>query len=418
MAAFLARNYSVKFMCIRQFQNRITDSVYTVVKEKIEKAGWTNEFDIGVSTIKHKVTGSEFLFYGMARNIEEIKGIEGVDICWIEEGEGLTEAQWSIIDPTIRKEGAEIWILWNPDLITDFVQVKLPSLLGDDCVIRHINYDENPFLSDTAKEKAERLKKNDPEEYGHIYLGIPRSSGDNALIKHEWVEASIDAHKWLGIVPTGERMGSLDVADEGTDKNAFCGSHGILIEYLEQWSGKGSDIYATAEKAFDICDVEGYLGFEYDSDGLGASIRGDARKISEERSSKKWRMLAVNPWRGSGSVYKPDGEMVIGRKNKDFFMNLKAQGWWTLRECFRETYRAVKEGRDFDPERIISLSSSLNNLDQLKMELSQVTYTKKDGGKIVVDKAPEGTKSPNLADAVMIRRAPKPQSKVDYSKLV
>ena len=82
MAAFLARNYSVRFLCLRQFQNRITDSVYTVVKQKIIDAGWVDEFDIGVSSIRHKETGSDFLFYGIARNIEEIKGTEGVDICW------------------------------------------------------------------------------------------------------------------------------------------------------------------------------------------------------------------------------------------------------------------------------------------------------------------------------------------------
>jgi phage terminase large subunit len=90
MAAFLARNYSVKFLCIRQFQNRIADSVYTVIVEKIELAGWTDEFEIGVSSIKHKTTKSEFLFYGIARNLSDIKGTEGIDICWIEEGEGLS----------------------------------------------------------------------------------------------------------------------------------------------------------------------------------------------------------------------------------------------------------------------------------------------------------------------------------------
>ena len=172
MAAFLARNYSLKFMCIRQFQNRITDSVYTVIKEKIISAGWEAEFDIGVSSIKHRETGSEFLFYGIARNISDIKGTEGVDICWIEEGEGLTEDQWAIIDPTIRKEGAEIWILWNPYSQTDFVQTKLPELLGDACIIRHINYDENPFLSSTAREKAERLKLVDEDSYNLSLIHI------------------------------------------------------------------------------------------------------------------------------------------------------------------------------------------------------------------------------------------------------
>lgn len=244
------------------------------------------------------------------------------------------------------------------------------------------------------------------------------ASVEGVVIPSEWVNAAIDAHIALGIEPAGDRLGSLDVADEGIDKNAFCGSHGILIEYLEQWSGKGSDIYATAERAFDICDDESYAGFDYDSDGLGSGIRGDARKISEERQGKKWRKLEVTPWRGSGGVDDPEGEMVTGRKNQDLFMNLKAQGWWKLRECFRETYRAVKEGRDYDPEKIISLSSALKYLDQLKIELSQVTYLKRDSGKIVIDKAPDGMKSPNLADSVMMRRAPKPGRRVDYSKIL
>jgi phage terminase large subunit len=54
--------------------------------------------------------------------------------------------------------------------MTDFVQAKLPKLLGDDCVIKHINYGDNPFLSDTARSKAERLKEADEESYNHIYL--------------------------------------------------------------------------------------------------------------------------------------------------------------------------------------------------------------------------------------------------------
>ena len=58
MAVYLARNYSLRFLCIRQFQNKISESVYTVLKTKIDEAGWRDEFDIGVSTIRHKITGS------------------------------------------------------------------------------------------------------------------------------------------------------------------------------------------------------------------------------------------------------------------------------------------------------------------------------------------------------------------------
>src|SRR5690606_3469010 len=217
MAVFLARNYSLRFLCIRQFQNRIADSVYTVIKEKIEAAGWEDEFEIGVSTIRHKTTGSEFLFYGIARNLTDIKGTEGVDILWIEEGEGLTEEQWSIIDPTIRKEHAEIWILWNPHLATDFVQAKLPLLLGDDCIIRHINYTDNPFLSDTAREKAERLREADFEAYQHVYLGVPYDNDDGAVIKRAWIESATNAHLKVDADWTGRKAVGYDVADDGDD---------------------------------------------------------------------------------------------------------------------------------------------------------------------------------------------------------
>jgi hypothetical protein len=37
------------------------------------------------------------------------------------------------------------------------------------------------------------------------------------------------------------------------------------------------------------------------------------------------------------------------------------------------------------------------------MELSQPTYSKNGVGKILINKAPDGTRSPNLADTVMIR---------------
>jgi hypothetical protein len=225
------------------------------------------------------------------------------------------------------------------------------------------------------------------------------ASVEGRLIPSAWVMAAVDAHLVLGITPTGARAGALDVADEGKDKNAFCGSHGVLIDHMEEWSGKGDDIFGTVQRTFGICTVEGYPEFRYDADGLGAGVRGDARIINEVRVPK----ITVIPFRGSGPVHDPEGEMVKGRKNKDFFSNAKAQSWWSLRERFQRTYRWVKEGVKCNPDSIISISGKLTNVGKLIVELSQPTYTVNQVGKIVIDKAPEGTKSPNLADAVMIR---------------
>ena len=318
----------------------------------------------------------------------------------------MTEEQWATIDPTIRKEGSEVWILWNPRLLTDFVQAKLPSLLGDSCVIRHINYDENPFLSDTARAKAERLKEIDPQQYEHIYLGCPMSSDEAAVIPAAWVQAAIDAHIKLGIKPTGKRVAGFDVADEGKDKLAICLAHGILVEHIEEWSGKGDDIYGSVVKAFDICDRLGYQELKYDGDGLGAGVRGDARVLNEKRVEDGRKAITVQKFQGSAGVWKPEKEFIEGRKNEDYFSNAKAQGWWMLRERFKMTYRAVVEGMTVDPDDIISIDSKIPVLGKLVTELSQPTHGLNNAGKIVIDKQPDGVLSPNLADSVMIRFAP------------
>ena len=229
------------------------------------------------------------------------------------------------------------------------------------------------------------------------------ASVEGVLIPSVWVQAAIDAHKKLNIEPTGDRIGALDVADEGRDKNSFAGRHGIVLEYLESWSGKGDDIFGTTQKTMDLCIDDDYGLLYYDADGLGAGVRGDARVINEQQREIGGVEINVESFRGSASVHDPEGEMVEKRKNKDFFANLKAQSWWSLRMRFQNTYRALK-GMEYEPDNLISLSSEIdkNEFDQLVMELSQPTYMKNGVGKILVNKQPDGAVSPNRADSVMI----------------
>ncbi|MFX5825438.1 terminase [Acinetobacter baumannii] len=229
------------------------------------------------------------------------------------------------------------------------------------------------------------------------------ASVEGVLIPSTWVQAAVDAHEKLHIEPTGDRIGGLDVADEGRDKNSLAGRHGIVLEYIQSWSGKGDDIFYTTQKSMDICLERKYLTMFYDADGLGAGVRGDARVINEQQREKGWDEVNVEPFRGSGAVHDPEGEIVEKRLNKDFFANLKAQSWWWLRLLFQNTYRALN-GMEYDPDMLISISSQIEEKERTKliMELSQPTYTKNTVGKILVNKQPDGTMSPNSADAVMI----------------
>jgi len=249
------------------------------------------------------------------------------------------------------------------------------------------------------------------------------ASATGVLIPSEWVQAAVDAHLRLGIEVTGAKRGALDVADEGVDHNALAERRGILVDDVTSWSGEGSDIFATVAKAFGMCDEAGIDVLDYDADGLGAGVRGDARVINEKRAAK----IKVEPFRGSGAVFKPEdpipsavpvgksdrSERKNERRNKDYFKNAKAQAWWNLRVRFMRTHRALamhaagENWREaYDEDDLIALNGKMREIVKLTMELSQPTADHSTG-KVVIDKAPAGTRSPNLADAVMIAFAPR-----------
>jgi hypothetical protein len=187
----------------------------------------------------------------------------------------------------------------------------------------------------------------------------------------------------------------------------------VNLSFLDEWSGKGDDIYGTTARAFLICDENKYKSFRYDADGLGAGVRGDARVINSQRG--RANQITVQPFQGSGEVLDPE-KIVPGteRKNSDFFANAKAQAWWSLRLRLRATHRAVtgedengqKIAGKIDRDTILSINKNLNLLNKLLVELPQPTYAINPAGKVVVNKQPAGTRSPNLADAVMMRFAP------------
>lgn len=232
------------------------------------------------------------------------------------------------------------------------------------------------------------------------------------VIPGAWVRSAIDAAEKLGLVPSGERGLAFDPADEG-DQNAACGNHGFEVDFLDEWSGKGADIFASTEHVFEICDDNGYDGFRYDSDGLGASVRGDARVINEKRRASNQRVLTLQSFRGSEGVFDPEGVVEgtlgfngdKGRTNLDYFKNRKAQGWWSLRRRFERTHRWVTKGIACDPSDIISLNSKVPLIMKLVAELSQATYGQDNAGKMVINKKPDNLPSPNLADSVMMKFA-------------
>ncbi len=402
---FLASRYTVKFLCVRQFQNRIEDSVYAILKERIEAFGLLDEFSILKNTITHKTTGSSFHFYGMQRNLPEIKGFFGANVLWIEESEALNKDQWTVIEPTIREEGAECWIVYNPRFTNDFVE-DFKHDPANGVVVRHINYDENPFLSDTMRRKIERAKAADYDSYEHTYLGIPRDDDDRVIIKRSWIEAAIDAHKKLGIEITGPRRIGFDVADSGSDLCSMVEMHGITAIHLESWKGKEDELLESCTRVWRRA-IDNDAHVNYDSIGVGAGCGSKFKELNDEKGQQaSARRVTYSKFNAAGAIDNPDDEYEEGVLNKNYFENAKAQAWWLAADRFRNTYNAVTKGQEFAESDLISISGDLDGIQNLVKELSTPYRKFSKSGKVCVeskdDLAKRGIDSPNDADAFIM----------------
>ena len=250
------------------------------------------------------------------------------------------------------------------------------------------------------------------------------ASIEGVVIPSAWVQAAVGLHERLGITVAGSKRAALDVADRGVDKNAMAFTHGVLLVHAESWSGKDSDIAATTSKAFRLCDERGYDEFDYDADGLGAGVRGDARVLNEHRTQPgpdarpRGRPINVGEYRGSGAVIFP--ERIVprtNRKNEDFYSNRKAQAWWSAKLRFAESFKASK-GEPYDPDSIICIARDIPELSRLTSELSQATVKETMTGKLQINKTPDDAMSPNLADAIIMAFAPrKPTMRVSDAAL-
>ena len=231
------------------------------------------------------------------------------------------------------------------------------------------------------------------------------ASVDMQLIRSDWVAAAVDAHKKLGGEFFGRKLSALDIADSGMDKCSWALRTGVVLNGLEAWSGNDSDIHATTERAAKLCDNTAVQECIYDSIGVGAGVKGSGRVINENRKASGGQPIIWSAYSGAGPVEFPEQKVLgddgtmLDVKNKDHFHNKAAQDWWALRFRFLQTWRAMS-GKPFRPEFLISLDSSMPLLTKLVAELTQPQYEFTMNGKIKVAKAPDGTASPNLADAV------------------
>lgn len=170
-------------VCAREFQNSINDSVHRLLKNQINILGFDSLFDIRKTYIQ-AFNGSEFIFKGLRLNPQEIKSMEGADICWIEEGQSVSKESWNVLDPTIRKEGSQIWISFNPFRKEDVIyQTFVANKPPDNAYVVKVGWEDNPWLPDALRIQKDQMMARDIDTYRHIWGGEPLTNSDAQIFK-------------------------------------------------------------------------------------------------------------------------------------------------------------------------------------------------------------------------------------------
>lgn len=180
----LSLQRKIRVLCARQIQASIADSVHKTLCDAIDLIGVQSFFRINENSIR-SVNGSEFIFQGIKNNPSEIKSLQGINYCWVEEAENVSEESWEILTPTIREEGSEIWISFNPRMKSDPTYQRFVAKPPRDCISVKMNFSDNPFFPEVLRREMEECKALNEAKYRHIWLGEPNSEAGN-LIKLEW----------------------------------------------------------------------------------------------------------------------------------------------------------------------------------------------------------------------------------------
>jgi phage terminase large subunit len=265
----------MRILCAREFQTSIKDSVHKLLCDQIEALGLLGFYEITQNSIRGK-NGTEFAFVGLRNNVANIKSYEGVDVVWVEEAQTTSRLSWNILIPTIRKQGSEIWISFNPELETDETYQRFVLKPPADCIQIKINWSDNPWFPDTLMLEKDALKERDLEAYNQVWEGLCRQSVDGAIFAKELQQAEIDGR--LTKVPYDATKPVHAVFDLGwADSTAiwflqFVGMETRLIRYIED-SQKTISHYLATMQTFGYVYDKVWLPHDAENKTLAAAGR-------------------------------------------------------------------------------------------------------------------------------------------------
>jgi len=412
--------------CLREFQETVLDSVHRVfvdsIQERLQLKGWDVQEKKIIAPNRAKT-----IYKGAARNPNNIQSAQGYKYSWFEEAHTASKASLDKLLPTIlRNPGAECWFSANPQSSADpfsqrFIvpyqkQLDRDGYYEDEIhMIIVVNWRDNPWWNDEQEMLRSWDYENRPRaEYDWIWEGRFNDSVEGALIKPEWFDACVDAHKHPKLENVlkayGPRIAAHDPFDDGNDAGGYAMRHGSIIEFVR--TKDHGEVDEAMDWATDHAINDGADCFVWDGDGMGTGLKRQAQ-IAFDGTRIDYHMfrgsLSGKGQDNATKVYLRDeaGTDKAPKKYYETFKNNRAQYYVRLKDRIYNTFRCLERDEYVDPDDMLSISSEgVDNITSLRAQICRIPTVPNGNGLVQIMNKKEmktnNISSPNDADSVMM----------------
>ena len=175
----------IRVLCARETMKSIRDSVHHLLEEQIRQMGLEPFYRVEKSAI-YGHNGTQILFSGLKANVDNVKSMEAIDICWCEESQAISKTSWDKLIPTLfRVPKCELWVSFNPDLESDDTYQRFVVNPPEGAIVKRLTYRDNPWFPEGLERERQQAKKRDEDEYNHIWEGTCINTMANAIYAAE-----------------------------------------------------------------------------------------------------------------------------------------------------------------------------------------------------------------------------------------
>lgn len=321
---YIAMKRVVRIFCGREIQATIEESVYTLLLDLISK--YKLAFSVTKAKVKCLTSASTFGFKGFReRGALNVKGLEAVDIVWVDEAQALTKPTLDALLPTLRKEDSAVKFIFTMNrLLREDAVMELAT--RSDCLHIHIDYFENPYCPITLMDEAEICRNRSERDYNHIWLGQPVKAGEEYIFPGDELYASLQV-KPFGDLFKRQRVLGIDWAAQGADK---CVATILERKSAEHWSLERQVIWDEPNTVLSVGRITQLIG-EWKPDVIIIDIGSGGWNVYNDLINAKHQ-----------NVYAFDGGSTKGISPRN--INMRADGYWNLLDFFEKRWLSITEG--------------------------------------------------------------------------